>query len=600
MREKREDMNPAKKEASFARKGKPSGFKGFLLELRRKRIIATLAGFVGGGWLIYEIVHWILVVHYHLPEKLLDITLTTLIGTLLCTLTWRWFAGREKPRKFKPELILIPLVFSLTILLDINLILHIKGQESEAFPASQWKNSIAVLPFVDMSPQKDQEYFCDGMTEELINRLSNIRELKVPARTSAFAFKGKAGDIREVGRKLNVQTVLEGSIRKIDNQLRVTAQLVNISDGFHLWSETYDRELKDVFRIWDEIALNIADKLKLTLLSDERARLVKRSTENLEAYNLYLLGFYFFQKAAVENDYRKAIRCFEQAIAKDPSYALAYVGQALCYSVLCIAGYLAPKESYPKAKEAVEKALELDEKLGEAHASLGRLKWVFDWDFAGAEHEFKRALKLNPGSMSIYIPYSVYLTRMGRFDEAIAGFKRVVELDPATPTNYIYLAGGYKHAGRYDEAIAQIKKGLDLDPNDLNGQLFLASAYALKGMYGEAIAQADKVISAWPTPEDAPILSSLGWVYAVSGKQEKAWDILNRMLDLRTKRYVDAYLIGEVYAGLGEKDKAFEWLNKAYEERAGQMILIKVDPWIKNLRSDPRYKELLKKVGFEK
>jgi len=593
-------MSPPEKEVPPATKRKPYGFKGFLFELRKKRIVEILAAFVGGGWLIYEIVHWILVVHYHLPEKLLDITLITLIGTLLCTLIWRWFAGREKPRKFKPELILIPLIFLITILLDINLILHLKEPSQETFPAAQWKNSIAVLPFVDMSPQKDQEYFCDGMTEELINRLSNIKELKVPARTSVFTFKGKAEDIREVGRKLNVEKVLEGSIRKEDGQLRITVQLVNVSDSYHIWSETYDKELTKVFAIQDEIALTIADKLKLTLLSDEKARVVKRPTENLEAYNLYLLGRYFYYKTT-EEDLHKAIRYFEQAIAKDPGYALAYSGQATCYSVLCVISGLAPEESYPKAKEAVVKALELDEELGEAHASLGYLKFFLDWDFAGAEREFKRAIKLSPGSVDVYILYSIYLAFMGRFDEAIAGFKRAVELDPASPVTYTYLGGfGYHLAGRFDEAIDQIKKGLDMDPNILLGQLLLASTYALKGMYGEAIAQADKMISVWPTLEDAQILCFLGWVYAVSGRQEKARGFLNRMLDLRAKRYVDAYMIGEVYAGLGEKDKAFEWLNKAYEERAGQMIMIKVDTWVKNLHSDPRYKELLKKVGFEK
>jgi len=472
--------------------------------------------------------------------------------------------------------------------------------EAKAVVLSPWKNSIAVIPFVDMSPQKDQEYFCDGMTEELINRLSNIKELRVPARTSAFMFKGKAEDIREIGRKLNVQTVLEGSIRKIDNQLRVTAQLINISDGFHLWSETYSRELKDVFNIWDEIALTIADKLKLTLLSDEKAKLVKRSTENLEAYDLYLLGRFFYYKTT-EEGLKKAIGYFEQAIAKDPGYALAYAGQATGYTVLCATGYFAPKESYPKAKEAVIKALELDEELGEAHASLGYIKAIFDWDFAGAEQDFRRAIKLSPGSVDIYILYSIYLSFVGRSDEAIAGFKHAVELDPASPETYTYLGGfGYYMAGRFDEAIAQLKKALEMDPNSYLGQLFLTSIYASKGMYEEAIARADKVISIWPTLEDAQILEFLGWVYGVSGRQEKARNILNRMLDLRARRYVDAYNIGEVYAGLGEKEKAFEWLGRAYEEHAGQLFCIKVDPWIKNLRSDPRYKELLKKIGFEK
>jgi len=576
-----------------------TGIRSFFSDLRKKRIIEILAAFIGGGWLLIEVVERLLVSHYHFPERTIDITVVTLIAALICTLIWRWFSGREEPRKFKLELVLIPLVVLITVFLDINLLLHLKAPASETIPAAKWKNSIAVLPFVDMSPQKDQEYFCDGITEELINRLSNIKELKVPARTSAFVFKGKAEDIREIGRKLDVQTVLEGSIRKIDNQLRVTAQLINISDGFHLWSETYNRELKDVFNIWDEIALTIADKLKLTLLSDEKARLVKRSTENLEAYNLYLLGRHLFYSAETEEDYKIAIRYSEQALAKDPSYALAYALQAGCYSVLCVNGYLTPKESYPKAKEAVLKALELNEELGEAHASLGYLKMVSDWDLAGAEHEFKRALKLSPNNRDVYVPYSIYLTVTGRFDEGIAGFKRAAELDPATPGSYSYLGFGYYLAGRFDEAMAQHKKELDMDPNSLNVQLFFASIYALKGMYREAVAQGDKVLSVRPTPEDASILSFIGWVYAVSGRQEKARSLLNRLLDLRAKRYVDAYLIGVVYSGLGERDKAFEWLNKAYEEHAGQMIFIKVDHWTENLRSDPRYKDLLKKMGWD-
>jgi len=589
-------MVSSKGEKTPTKKGDKSFFRAFFNKLRKRKILETLGAFIGGGWLLYEIVHWVLVAHYHLPEKLIDITIVSLVGALLCTLIWRWFSGREKTRKFKLELVLIPLVFLMTILLDINLILHLKGPEAETFPAAQWKNSIAVLPFVDMSPQKDQEYFCDGMTEELINRLSNIKELKVPARTSAFTFKGKAEDIREIGRKLDVEKVLEGSIRKEGSQLRITVQLVNVSDSYHIWSETFDKELTKVFAIQDEIALTVVDKLKFTLLSDERAKLIKRPTENLEAYNLYLLGRFFYYKTT-EEDLKKAIKYFEQAIAKDPGYALAYAGQATCYTVLCAIGFLAPKESYPKAKEAVIKALELDEELGEAHASLGYLKAVFDWDFAGAEHDFRRAIKLNPGGVDIYILYSIYLAFAARFDEAIAGFKHAVELDPASPQTYTYLGGfGYYMAGRCDEAIVQLKKALEMDPNSYLGQLFLTAIYASKGMYGEAIAQADRVISVWPTLEDAQILCFLGWVYAVSGRQEKARNVLNRMLDLRARRYVDAYNIGEVYAGLGEKEKAFEWLGRAYEEHAGQLICIKVDPFLKNLRSDPRYKELLKKM----
>jgi len=512
-------------------------------------------------------------------------------------------AGKGKAaRRIKSPLRLTRLIvpFLMVVLAVIGSVLWrvFPGKRSAGPPGGF---SIAVLPFEDLSPQKDQEYFCDGMTEELINRLSNIKGLKVPARTSAFAFKGRVDDIREIGRKLNVRIVLEGSIRKIGDRLRVTAQLINISDGFHLWSETYDRELRDVFNIWDEIALTITDKLKLTLLSDEKARLVKHSTENLEAYNLYLLGRYFLSRATDEEDFDKVMGYFELAAAKDPSYAPAYAGQATCYNLRCLAGYLSPKEGYPRVKEALEKALELDAGLAEAHAALGYFKMAFDWDFAGAEREFNNALSLSPGNLDVHIPYSMYLAAMGRFEEAIAGLKRAIDLDPVSPAIHIFMGEwGYQFAGRYDESIAQIKKGLDMDPSILYGQLFLASAYALKGLHGEAVAQADRVMAASPEPENLQICSFLGWVYAVSGGKEKAVGLLNRMLELRSKRYVDAYLIGEVYAGLGEREKAFEWLNKAYEEHSGQIVLIRVDPWIENLRSDPRYGTLLRKIGFEK
>ncbi len=269
-----------------------TGVKSFFLDLRKKRIIEILAAFIAGGWLIHEFVDRILVAHCHFQIKQSTSRFITLLCALICTLLWRWFSGREKPRKFKLELVLIPLVVLITVLLDINLLLHLKGPEPETIPASKWKNSIAVLPFVDMSPQKDQEYFCDGMTEELINRLSNIKELKVPARTSAFFFKGKAQDIQEVGQKLKVNTVLEGSVRRAGNELRITAQLINIADGYHLWSETYDRELKDIFSIQDEISLQIINKLKIELLGEVKDRVVKRYTDNTEAYDSYMRGMW--------------------------------------------------------------------------------------------------------------------------------------------------------------------------------------------------------------------------------------------------------------------------------------------------------------------
>jgi TolB-like protein len=360
-----------------------NGVKSFFLDLRKKRIIEILAAFIGGGWLIYEIVHWVLVAHYHLPEKLLDVTIVTLLCALICTLLWRWFSGREAPRKFKLELVLIPLVLLITVLLDINLLLHLKGPESETFPASKWKNSVAVLPFVDMSPQKDQESFCDGMTEDLINRLSNIKDLKVPARTSVFRFKGKTPDPHEVGEKLKVQTMVEGSVQRFGNRLRITAQLINLADGYHLWSMKYDKELQDIFDIQDEISTRIANALRLELTSKEKANLKKRGTSDTAAYELYFKGKRF-RYTERPKEMLQARDCFKEAIQKDPDYAAAYAGLAEDYMILGLLSVLPRDEAANEATLATRKALEIDRDSSEAHVSSGVVKMVFDWDWNGA------------------------------------------------------------------------------------------------------------------------------------------------------------------------------------------------------------------------
>jgi eukaryotic-like serine/threonine-protein kinase len=467
-------------------------------------------------------------------------------------------------------------------------------------PASGTLKSIAVLPFEDMSPQKDQEYFCDGMTEELIGRLSNIRDLRVPSRTSVFLFKGRTLDIREIGDKLKVQTVLEGSVRKAGNQLRITTQLINVADGYHIWSETFDRELKDVFAIQDEIATAIADRLKFTPLGEEKAKLVKRPTANVETYNLYLLGEYFFYKYN-KGSFDKSLAYFEQAVAKDPSFALGYVGQALCHIDLYIDGFVHYKDSYPQAKAAVTKALELDGNLGKAHAALGRIKLFFEWDMAGAEREFKRAIEISPDNIECLNSYGLYLTIAGKCDEAIAVFMRVVDLDPASPAAIFTLGSwGYYSAGRFDEGIVENKKALSLDPGFENSLWSMAQLYALAGMHSTAVSSADSLMAAHLTLENSPYaLLTLAWVYAVSGREESARDILRQAMDYRTSKYLDAYLMALVYAGLGDRDKAFEWLTKGYEERASQMIFIKMDPALVDLRADPRFSDLLREMKLE-
>ena len=571
-----------------------SALKTFFGDLRKKRIIEILAAFIGGGWLIIEIVHFVLVGHYHFPEKTLDITIITLFSVLLCTLIWRWFSGREKPRKFKLELVLIPLVVLITVLLDINLLLHLKAPESETVPACKWKNSIAVLPFVDMSPQKDQEYFCDGMTEELINRLSNIKELKVPARTSAFMFKGKAEDIREIGRKLDVQTVLEGSIRKEDHQLRITVQLVNVSDSYHIWSETFDRELTKVFSIQDEVALTIADKLKLTLMREDKTKLVKRPTENLEAYNLYLQGRYFWNKRTAE-EIRKAIDFFNQAIERDSHYALAYVGLADCYLLLPSYGRFPIREVLPKAKEAVSRALEVDDTLAEAHTSLAAVI-ESEGAAADAEREYKRAIELNPNYPMVHLWYHVFLRFRGRLDEAEAEIRRAKELDPLS----LIINSGWGDMlylkKKYDQAIQQYSKTLELDQSFAEARRMRGKCYQQKGMFEEAIADFQKAREDFGNNPYG--LGDLGNAYAVSGEKTRAIEVLKNLLELSKQGYSLNYDIAFVYCGLGDKDKAFEYLEKAYNVKE-EMADFKVDPAWESLRSDPRYQPLLERLHLE-
>jgi TolB-like protein/Flp pilus assembly protein TadD len=589
-------MKPVKRVATPSSKDDPGSFIG---KLRKRRIIETLAAFIAGGWLIIEVVHFILIGHYHFPEKTLDVTIVTLLCALACTLIWRWFSGREKPRKFKLELVLIPLLVLVTVFLDINLLLHLKGPESETFPAAKWKNSIAVLPFVDMSPQKDQEYFCDGMAEELINRLSNIRELKVPARTSAFMFKGKAEDIREIGRKLDVRTVLEGSIRKVGNQLRVTAQLINIADGFHLWSDTFDRELKDVFKIQDEIALAIADKLKLTLLGDEKAKVTQRHTDNVEANILYLRGKYLHLTYTPEG-MEKAIELFEQAIQKDPNYALAYSGLADTYYDFSALGLILPKEAIPRAKTYLKKALDIDENLAETHASLGRIIAMYEWNWAEAEQEFKRALELNLNSSIIYYDHCASLTVTRRFEEAIREAERARELDPLSSQINSGVGEQFYFAGQFDRAIEDLKKTIMMDPDQYYPHLLLGLSYQGKHMMKESVAELEKAFKL-PGGDNPMATSFLTVVYYRSGAKAKADGLFESLNERAKHEYVPSFFLFFTNKARGDLDQAFKWLERACQDR--DILLPYGLVWPDDsfrIPYDQRSAELLRRVGLLK
>lgn len=459
--------------------------------------------------------------------------------------------------------------------------------------ASQPSRSIAVLPFAHLSNDPDNDYFCDGLAEELLNALSKIDGLKVAARTSAFSFKGKGAEAREIGKALSVNSVLEGSVRKAGNRIRISVQLVNAADGYQLWSERYDREMRDIFDVQDEIALAVVDALKIKLLGEDKAMLLKRHTQSPEALEHYLRGLSHFNRWT-PGDFEKAIENFERAIAIDPEYASAYAALADAYTELLFFSFSAG-DVRQKARDAAEKALEFDASLAEAHNSLALIKLYLDWDYESAEAEFKRAIALNPGSASVRMWYGWFLALMGRFDEGLAELRRGHELDPLSPPNLNAIGVDLHWAGQTNQAIAQFLDVLELIPSYPVSQSFLAEAYVQAGDLDSAIGTIEETK---PEAMDPQALAVAGYVYAKAGKREKALAILNEFEQRSTQGNVSALNFAQIYASLGDNEQAFTWLDKALDERAIWLPFLKVDVKFDTLRSDPRFQRLLRQVGF--
>ena len=459
--------------------------------------------------------------------------------------------------------------------------------------------SIAVLPFSDMSPEKDQDYFGEGIAEELINALTHLQGLRVVARTSAFALKGLKLDIREIGRKLDVRTVLEGSVRKAGNRLRVTAQLINVEDGFHLWSERYDREMADIFGIQDEITAAIVDSLRVTLRVGEKTALRKRSTCNPAAYSLYLKGLYFYARPSPES-YEKAIRFFQAAVDKDPNFALAYTGMANVFGALGVMNLAPPAEMWPKAKALLQKALALDEDLAEAHAVAAMLAFWYEWDWEAAGRSFDRVLSLNPGDAMSHGQRGWFFMNRRRFDEAIGEIKIALELDPLMPLFHAWSVGVHWSVGRSDEAILEFVKALEIDPNNGLAHFHGGVAYFLEGRLDEAIDVLEKGRKLFAPP--GWIEAMLGLIYLRKGDREKAERLLEETIEnKRTVKNVSAPSIAWLAGELGKLDLAFEFLDKAFEDRDVLMGFVHVysDLFSPAIAADPRFKALLAKMKLD-
>lgn len=455
------------------------------------------------------------------------------------------------------------------------------------------EKSIAVLPFVDLSQAKDQEYFCDGISEEILDALAKVEGLRVVARTSSFAFKGKNADVSEIAQKLNVGNVLEGSLRREGNRVRVAVQLVNARDGFHMWSQTFERELQGVFAVQDEITRAVVDALKIKLA----VALPVHKKPNTEAYDLYLKGRYFLNRRTGA-DVERAIDHFQQALAKDPNDALAYAGLSDSYSSLVFPlGAVAPREVMPKAKEAAQRALAIDNALGEAHASLAYIAFFYDWDWAAAERGFKRALELNPNNADTHHWYSHFLMGQGRIEESLTQSKRALELSPFDILFNIHLGWHYLYARQYDQALDQIEKTIEMDKNFAQTYPWLGLILEQKGRYPEAIAAFQNAIRLFPGGSSIA-KAELAHTYAVSGNREEAQKIIAELQELAKSKYVSSYQIAAIYAGLGEKDQAFAWLEKAHEERSDGLVNLKAEQRFDSLRSDPRFKDLARRIGL--
>jgi TolB-like protein/Tfp pilus assembly protein PilF len=454
--------------------------------------------------------------------------------------------------------------------------------------------SIAVLPFDSLSEDKSNAYFAEGVQDEILTRLAKVADLKVISRTSTQRFKSAPSDLRDIAKQLGVMNILEGSVQKANDQVRVNVQLINAMNDAHLWAEIYDRKLTDIFATESDIAKTIAETLQAKLSGSEKTAMSKKPTANPEAYELYLKGRFFWNKRTGA-DLRKAIEYFNQAIAKDPNYALAYSGLADSYLLLPLYGAAAPKDSIPQAKAAVKKALELDDTLAEAHASSGRILSGFDFDSTKAIAEFERAIELNPNYATAHHWFGAGpLLALGRFDKSIVEAKRSIELDPLSMINNADFGNDYYYARRYDEAIAQLHKTIEIEPRFYLAHFYLAQALQMKGQLAEAIAEYRKAVE---LDDDPFALELLGQAYARSGQRDEANKILVRLNEEAKSRYVAAYGIGVVFLGMGDKSRAMDELERAYRENDGNDIYnIRVDPLLDDLRGDPRFEALAEKI----
>jgi len=579
----------------------------FFGELKRRNVYKVAVAYIVAGWALSQGIAQVFPV-FDVPNWIIRLIVLLVILGLPIALVLAWMFeitpqgikrtetadAMPSATRRKKHVWIYVVVIGAAISIGLFFLGRYSAGNKTASPAGISNKSIAVLPFDNLSRDPDNAYFAEGVQDEILTRLAKVADLKVISRTSTQHFKSAPENLPEIAKKLGVMHILEGSVQKASDQVRVNVQLINALTDAHLWGDTYDRKLTDIFAVETEIAKTIADTLQAKLSGSEKTAISKTSTKDPEAYELYLKGRFFWNKRTGA-DLQTAIQYFNQAITKDPGYALAYAGLADAYALLTAYGASSIADSFPQAKAAARKALELDGSLAEAHTSLGQVLLFYDLDFQAAANEFERAIALNPNYATAHHWYgNGPLTVVGDFNTAIAELKRAQQLDPLSLIINADLGVTFFLARRYDEAIAQLRKTIEMDPHFYYAHWNLGQALELKGQLREAVAEYKKAAE---LNDDPLVVALLARAYAKLGQRDEALKRLEELQQAATRRYVPNYAFALVYAALGDNAKAMDWLERAYRDRVGpEVVLIKVDPMLDSLRGDPRFEALVDKI----
>jgi TolB-like protein/Tfp pilus assembly protein PilF len=580
--------------------------RNFFAELKRRNVYKVAVAYAVVGWLLVQVATQVFP-FFEIPNWAVRlVVLAIVIGfPIALVIAWAFELTPEglkrtedadlsaQPQR-KPHAWIYVVTVGALLSIGLFLLGRYGFREKVSAGSEMPAKSIAVLPFDNLSEDKANAYFAEGVQDEILTRLAKVADLKVISRTSTQHFKSSPDNLPQIAKQLGVMHILEGSVQKSNDQVRVNVQLINAMTDAHLWADTFDRKLTDIFAVETEIAHTIADTLQAKLTGSEKTAMSKKPTANPEAYELYLQGRFFWNKRTAA-DLRKSIDCFDQAIAKDPNYALAYAGLAQAWSILSAYNGASPADSYPKAEEFARKALALDDTSAEALVALASYKARYQFDVEGARKDYERAIQLNPNDSTAHHWFAGdCFAATGQVGQELAEMKRALELDPLSLIIQSNLGVAYMHNGRIDEAISHYRKAIALDGTFYPAQWEYGFALELQGKIPEAIAQGEKAVS---LTDDPGPLGALGRIYGIAGRRDEAQKILERLRQLRAQRYTAAYSLALVALGLGDKTEALHWLEEGYRDRDGDALgVIRVDPFLTPLHGDPRFEALAEKI----